>query len=69
MKFSWLRRRSSASALDDLLRAIEYAEAQEMISGDPRTSGLSRTTEFAELPAAACDTSAEFDGPPYGRGI
>jgi hypothetical protein len=69
MKFSWLRRRSSESALDDLLRAIENAEAQEMISGDPRTSGLSQTTEFAELPATARDTSAELDGPPYGRGV
>ena len=69
MRFSWNRPRSNASALDELLRAIEFAEAQAMNSGDPRTSGLSRTAALAERTAAAYDKPTEFDGPPYGRGI
>jgi hypothetical protein len=67
MSFRWHRGPSAASLMDDLLRALAYAEARASID-TPAESQPEDSADAAGSRRAPSD-DAEFGGPPYGRGI
>ena len=70
MNFRWNNPRTNTSALEDLLRALEYAEARATITVEPR-GATSRSAAGADPrpPLEREASSIDEDGPPYGRGV
>jgi len=68
MNFKWYRSRTAASAMDDLLRAFEYAEARAA-DLSPRTCSMTANSDDRACAPSPRRESIEDPGPPYGRGV
>jgi len=68
MNFKWYRSQTAVSAMDDLLRALEYAEGRATIAAEPRSSLMAAHRDDRGGQARQRG-KVEDPGPPYGRGV
>lgn len=69
MRFNWHRSHHETSALEDLVRAIEYAESRAATASGRRITAMG--VDAGELERSRSTNRDRIDDswPPYGRGV
>ena len=69
MSIRWQHPRSSTSLLDDLLRALENAEARATITVEPHAVAFRASAPDRGPILPEGSECTDDPGPPYGKGI